>query len=94
MRLIPVLTSLLLSGTALLAGCSANPVSGENQLALMSEAEEVQAGQQAHRDILAKNPPIKMPLCKPMSAALGNSWRRKAIATTCALPSRCWMIPL
>ncbi|MBO0612437.1 MAG: hypothetical protein RL122_845 [Pseudomonadota bacterium] len=59
MRLIPVLTSLLLSGTALLAGCSANPVSGENQLALMSEAEEVQAGQQAHRDILAKNPPYQ-----------------------------------
>jgi predicted Zn-dependent protease len=56
MRLISLFTSVLLSGTALLAGCSANPVSGKNELALMSESEEIQAGQQAHQGILAKTP--------------------------------------
>lgn len=59
MRLTTLITSILLSSAALLAGCSANPVSGENQLALMSESEEVQAGQQAHREILAQNPPYQ-----------------------------------
>jgi predicted Zn-dependent protease len=59
MRLTTLITSILLSSATLLAGCSANPVSGENQLALMSESEEVQAGQQAHREILAQNPPYQ-----------------------------------
>lgn len=50
------LTSITLTGVLLLAGCSANPVSGERQLALMSESEEVITGQQAHRQILTQNP--------------------------------------
>ncbi|SDZ93066.1 Peptidase family M48 [Thiothrix caldifontis] len=59
MRLTTLVTSILLSSATLLAGCSANPVSGENQLSLMSEAEEIQTGQQAHREILAKTPPYQ-----------------------------------
>lgn len=57
MRLIVIFTSILLSGSVLLAGCSANPVSGENQFALMSENDEVMAGRQAHQEVLAQNPP-------------------------------------
>lgn len=59
MRLTTFISSILLSSTALLAGCSVSPVTGEKQLALMSEAEEIQTGQQAHRDIIAKNPPYQ-----------------------------------
>ncbi len=56
MRLTVIFTSILLGGSVVLAGCSANPVSGDNQFALMSESEEVVTGQQAHQDILAQNP--------------------------------------
>jgi predicted Zn-dependent protease len=59
MRLTTLVTSILLSSAALLTGCSTNPVSGKNELALMSEAEEVQAGQQAHQEVLAKTPPYQ-----------------------------------
>lgn len=59
MRLTTLISSILLSSTALLAGCSVSPVTGEKQLALMSEAEEIQTGQQAHREILAKTPPYQ-----------------------------------
>lgn len=58
MRLTTLFSSLLLA-SAVLAGCSANPVTGEKQLALMSESEEVQAGQQAHQQILQENPPYR-----------------------------------
>lgn len=58
MRLTSFIASLVCSGL-FLAGCAANPVTGKNQLSLMSEAEEVQTGQQAHRQILAQNPPYQ-----------------------------------
>lgn len=59
MRLTTLLTGIMISSALMLAGCSANPVSGEKQLSLMSESEEVMTGQQAHRQILAKNPPYQ-----------------------------------
>lgn len=59
MRYAALVTSIVLVGLTQLAGCSVNPVSGEKQLALISEDEEVSAGQQAHRSILAKNPPYR-----------------------------------
>ncbi|WML92398.1 M48 family metalloprotease [Thiothrix lacustris] len=59
MRLTTLFTSILLSSAAVLGGCSANPVSGKNELALMSEAEEIQTGQQAHQEMLAKSPPYQ-----------------------------------
>ncbi len=59
MRVTGIFTSILLSASVLLAGCSANPVSGEKQFALMSEQDEVIAGQQAHQEILAKSPPYR-----------------------------------
>lgn len=59
MRLTTFVSCLLLSSAAVLAGCSANPVTGEKQLALMSEAEEIQSGQQAHAEILKENPPYR-----------------------------------
>lgn len=55
MRFAAICMGLVIGSAALIAGCSANPVSGENQLALMSESDEVQAGRQAHQEILAKN---------------------------------------
>ena len=59
MRYAAVVMGIVLVGLTQLLGCSVNPVSGENQLALMSEGEEVNAGQQAHRDVLAQNPPYR-----------------------------------
>lgn len=56
MRFATICMGLMLGSSTILAGCSANPVSGENQLALMSESDEIQAGRQAHQEILAKNP--------------------------------------
>ena len=56
MRFATICMGLMLGSATMLAGCSANPVSGENQLALMSESDEIQAGRQAHQEILAKNP--------------------------------------
>lgn len=49
----------LLLAAALFAGCSANPVTGKNELALVSEQEEIQMGRQAHQQILAQNPPYR-----------------------------------
>ena len=54
MRLTTLFTSILLSSAVVLGGCSANPVSGKNELALMSEAEEIQTGQHAHQEMVAK----------------------------------------
>lgn len=56
MRFATICMGVMLGSSTILAGCSANPVSGENQLALMSESDEIQAGRQAHQEILAKNP--------------------------------------
>ncbi len=72
MRLSTLITSILLSSSVLLAGCSANPVTGENQLALMSESEEVQAGQQAHQEILAKTPPYQNPALQAYVSRVGQ----------------------
>lgn len=44
----------LLSGSVLLlgSGCATNPVTGKSQFMLMSEAQEIRMGQQAHADIV------------------------------------------
>lgn len=72
MRFTVIYSSILLSGSVLLAGCSANPVSGENQFALMSENEEVSAGQQAHQEILAQNPPYRDAALQAYVARIGR----------------------
>jgi predicted Zn-dependent protease len=37
----------------LIAACTMNPATGERQLALMSEAQEIQMGAQTHPEVLA-----------------------------------------
>ncbi|HEV8124956.1 MAG TPA: M48 family metalloprotease [Gemmatimonadales bacterium] len=41
----------LVLAAALVAGCAVNPVSGKNELALVSESQEIQMGQQASQDV-------------------------------------------
>lgn len=59
MRFAALCMGIVFISSAWLAGCSANPVSGENQFALMSENEESNAGRQAHQDVLVQNPPYR-----------------------------------
>ncbi len=49
-----VLLGLLLPCVLLLAGCAINPVSGERDFALVSEAEEIEQGRRFNRVILAQ----------------------------------------
>lgn len=57
MRFTAICMGLVVSGVILLGGCSANPVTGENQLALLSEADEIAEGRQAHQQVLTQNTP-------------------------------------
>ena len=60
----------MLAGVALLAACATNPVSGDRELALVSEAQEIQIGKdvaaQAERqfglveDLIARRPDIRL----------------------------------
>ncbi len=59
MRGIAIPMGLLLSVNLCLTSCAPNPVSGENQFSLMSEGEEINAGRQAHQQVLAQNPPYR-----------------------------------
>ena len=92
MRLTTLFTSILLSSAAVLAGCSANPVSGKNELALMSEAEEIQTGQQAHQEILAKTPPYQNAALQAYVNRVGQLMAAQSPRNNLyALPSPCWM---
>lgn len=44
----------LLAGLSLVSGCAVNPVTGKRELMLMSEAEEISLGKEAHGQILAE----------------------------------------
>lgn len=59
MRRIAIAIIALGFGVSLLTACSTNPVSGENQLALLSEGEEANTGRQAHQEVLAQTPPYR-----------------------------------
>ncbi len=56
MRCAALSLGMVLGGSMLLGGCSANPVSGKNELALMSESDEIATGRQAHQQLLTQNP--------------------------------------
>lgn len=47
------LSTLLLPALLVLAGCAVNPVTGERELALISESQEIQMGQQAKQQVEA-----------------------------------------
>lgn len=49
-RVAAVLT--LVASLALAGACSTNPVTGKNQLSLISEAQEIEMGRQAHQQVL------------------------------------------
>lgn len=42
------------AGTALLSGCAVNPVTGKREFMLMSEAQEIEMGNEAHGQIVAE----------------------------------------
>jgi predicted Zn-dependent protease len=47
------LVALALAGTSVLAGCAVNPVTGQRQLALVSEAQEIEMGRQVAAQAVA-----------------------------------------
>jgi predicted Zn-dependent protease len=63
-RLPPLVSMPLLAGLALNSGCATNPVTGERQLALISEAQEIQIGQETAQQVaqsigLVDNPALQ-----------------------------------
>jgi hypothetical protein len=83
MRHSTLLTLALLLSAALVNGCSEAPVTGRQQLVLMSDAEAASMGRDAYRDILQKqgiasNPEQtamvkRAPRRTPCPASIGNS---------------------
>jgi predicted Zn-dependent protease len=62
LRARPFLTSslaVLAAGALAAAACARNPVTGNRELALVSEEQEIQLGQQAAKEIAATMPPYK-----------------------------------
>ncbi|MEB4593458.1 M48 family metalloprotease [Candidatus Thiothrix sp. Deng01] len=62
----------LLVGSAMLVGCAANPVTGKSELALMSESEEMQAGQQANQEVLQQTPAYRDPTLQAYVSRIGQ----------------------
>ena len=59
---IQILTlSLFLIGSFLFSGCATNPVSGKQDFVLMSEAQEISLGKQAHQQVMKQYRPYDNP---------------------------------
>ena len=54
-------TSLLLAGGLFMPGCATNPVTGKQDLVLMSEQKEIQLGNRAHQEIMQQYRPYNDP---------------------------------
>jgi predicted Zn-dependent protease len=48
-------------GALALTHCAQNPVTGDKNFVLMSEAQEIQMGAQAHKDVLKEYAPLDHP---------------------------------
>lgn len=56
-----ILVSLLITGIFFYTGCATNPVTGKQDLVLMSEEEEINVGKQAHKQIMQQYRPYDNP---------------------------------
>ena len=53
--------SIFLLGSLLFSGCATNPVTGKQDFVLMSEAQEINLGKQAHQQIMKQYRPYNDP---------------------------------
>ena len=56
----------------LAAGCATNPVTGESDFVLMSEAQEIALGRKMHKEILAQQPAYQDPALAAYVRRVGN----------------------
>lgn len=63
---------LLLALAVLLGGCATNPVTGDSDFVLMSEAQEIALGRKMHREILAQQPAYQDPALAAYVRRVGN----------------------
>lgn len=68
---ISVRLSALLALAATLVACATNPVTGRREISLMSEAQEIQIGQQTHAEIGQVMPPYDDPQLQQYVARMG-----------------------
>lgn len=59
-------------GTLALTHCAQNPVSGDKDFVLMSEAQEIQMGAQAHQDVLKEYAPLANPALQAYVSEIGQ----------------------
>ncbi|MFN2570955.1 MAG: M48 family metalloprotease, partial [Gemmatimonadales bacterium] len=79
-----IAASLLVAG-AVLAGCARNPATGKNELMLVSEAQEIQMGQQYDRQVVASIGLYPDPALQSYVQDLGTK-----LAATSERPSLPW----
>ena len=53
--------SILLLGSFFFVGCATNPVTGKQDFVLMSEAQEINLGKQAHQQVMKQYRPYNDP---------------------------------
>ncbi len=72
--------SILLLASLIFSGCATNPVSGKKDLVLMSEAQEINLGKQAHQQVMqqyrAYNDPALQSYVEGLVEELGNKSHR------------------
>ncbi len=61
----------VVAGALALSHCAQNPVTGEKDFVLMSEAQEIQTGLQAHKDVLKEYPALDNPALQGYVNAIG-----------------------
>lgn len=76
---IQILTfSLLLIGSFFFSGCATNPVSGKQDFVLMSEAQEINLGKQAHKQIMKQYQPYNDPALQSYVEGLVEDLSKKS----------------
>jgi predicted Zn-dependent protease len=60
------------AGALALSHCAQNPVTGDKDFVLMSEAQEIQMGLQAHKDVLKEYPALENPALQAYVAEVGQ----------------------
>lgn len=61
-----------------LTHCAQNPVSGDKNFVLMSEQQEIQMGEQAHKDVLKEYPALDNPALQAYVDAIGQNLARQS----------------
>ncbi len=70
--------NILLLGSLFFAGCATNPVTGKQDFVLMSEAQEINLGKQAHQQVMKQYRPYKDPALQSYVEGLVDELGKKS----------------